>query len=86
MQASIELPGLAETLRAVVREEVGALAERLGSHDGFLNVKNAAHFLDSTEEALRARVKRGEVPVHRRGGRLYFDPAELREYVRGEAA
>jgi excisionase family DNA binding protein len=51
---------------------------------GWLNAKSAASYLDLSEQAIRARVKRGEIPVHRCDGRLYFDRTELDEYVRGE--
>jgi hypothetical protein len=54
---------------------------------GFMDTKAAASFLSTSEQALRALVKRGQVPVHRTPqGRLLFDPAELEAYVRNEAA
>ena len=70
-----------EEVRMVVRAEVerAVSAERRG----FLTLKSAAAYLDVTEQALRARVKRGEILVHRRDGRLYFDRDELERYVRG---
>ena len=85
MESTLVLSGLDEVVRAAVREAVReALAEQHPAGTaGFLNLKNAAAFLDVTEEALRARVKRREIPVHRRDGRLYFDPHELRSYVEG---
>jgi Helix-turn-helix domain len=79
---------LVEEIRRVVREELQAGPERLhGRPGGFLDVKGAAAFLSTSEQALRALCKRGQVPVHRTPqGRLLFDPAELSAYVRGEAA
>jgi excisionase family DNA binding protein len=50
----------------------------------WMSIKSAAAYLDTTEQALRGRVKRGEIPVYRRDGRLYFDRAELDQWVRGE--
>jgi excisionase family DNA binding protein len=50
----------------------------------WMNIKTAATYLDTTEQALRARVKRGEIPVHRRDGRLYFNRHELDQWVRGD--
>jgi excisionase family DNA binding protein len=50
----------------------------------WMNIKTAAAYLDTTEQALRARVKRNEIPVHRRDGRLYFHRTELDQWVRGE--
>jgi hypothetical protein len=60
-----------------------ALLERLESPTEWLRVDRAADHLQTTSDAIRALVKRGKVPVHRRDGRLYFDKRELDNYVRG---
>jgi len=73
----------ADNLRVVLRAE---LQRMLASHrltEGYLSLKSAASYLDVTEQALRARVKRGEIPVHRRDRRLYFERDALDGYVRG---
>ena len=79
---------LVEEIRRVVREELQASPESLhGRPSGFMDTKTAAVFLSTSEQALRALCKRGQVPVHRTPqGRLLFDPDELSAYVRGEAA
>lgn len=69
-------------LRRVIRSELEQVIARRRP-DGFMNVKSAAAYLDCTEDALRARIKRGDIPVFRRHGRLYFERAELDAYVRG---
>ena len=48
----------------------------------WLNVAGAATYLATTEEAIRALVKRGRLPVHRtETGRLLFRPEELDRWV-----
>jgi hypothetical protein len=85
----------AEAAALLLDDLVAALAERLASLVGtaitpaeqatpWMNIKSAAAYLDTTEQALRGRVKRGELPVHRRDGRLYFNRGELDQWVRGE--
>ena len=87
MQGSIHLDGLEDLLRALIREELGTGP---GSPPirpvGFLNVESAAKYLDTSQGAIRALVKRQRIPVHKtERGRLLFDPAELEAYVRGRA-
>jgi hypothetical protein len=74
---------LTDAVSARLREDFER-ASKNRHRSGFLNVRSAAEYLDVTEDALRSRVKRREVPVHRRHGRLYFERAELDRYVRGE--
>lgn len=80
-------------LRATVPpDEVEALARRVADllreyrDDGFLDVDGAAAFLGGcSRKALYHLVERGRIRSHRVGGRLLFDPAELRADVeRGE--
>ena len=88
VQGTINLDGLEELIRAVIRDELAAGSERLnGGARGFLNVKAAAAFLCTSEQALRALCKREQIPVHKTPqGRLLFDRAELAAYVRGDEA
>jgi len=75
---------LAELVRAVVREELGA---RESEPRGWLNVESAAAYLDSTPEAVRSAEKRGQLHAHRSGtGRLMFLREDLDAFARGEAA
>jgi hypothetical protein len=76
---------LIEEIRSVVREELGTGLGSLPIRPvGFLDVDGAAGFLSTTPGAVRAHIKRGQIPVHRTPqGRLLFDPAELEKYVRG---
>lgn len=70
-----------DDLRDLLRVELERALGQRGVTDGYLSLKSAAAFLDISEHALRARVKRGEIPVHRRDGRLYFARQELNDYV-----
>jgi excisionase family DNA binding protein len=68
-----------ETVRETVREE---LAQRAPS--GWLSVKSAAAYLDTTEDAIYAMVRRGDLVPHRTPtGRLRFRVADLDAWVRG---
>jgi excisionase family DNA binding protein len=48
----------------------------------WLTVAEAADYLRTTPNGIRAMVKRRQVPFHRRNGRLLFDRHELDEWVR----
>lgn len=63
---------------------VQRVSERLeGSRDdGFLDVPGAAQYLSTTAKAVYALVERHKLPYNRAGGRLLFDKAELRAWVR----
>ena len=69
-------------------DELGALAALvapfLQTDDGFLNVPNAAVYLDTTPKAIYALVERQRIPHHRAGGRLLFDRSELRAWVEAD--
>ncbi|HET8893019.1 MAG TPA: helix-turn-helix domain-containing protein [Gaiellaceae bacterium] len=85
MEVVVRLDDLREELLDLVRAEVHAVAERGG--EGWLDAKRAAGHLSLSEEAVRALVKRREIPFAKApNGRLLFDRAELDLWVRGEAA
>ena len=79
---------LVEGLKQAVREAVAAeLSEHLSAQAvGFLDVDGAAAYLSTTACAIRALVKRDAIPYHKApNGRILFDRAELRSWVRFEA-
>jgi hypothetical protein len=86
VNATISLEGFEELLRLIVREELAAGSERVSiGPRSFFNVESAAKYLDMTPGAVRAYVKRRQLPFHKTPqGRLLFDPAELDAYVRGD--
>jgi hypothetical protein len=84
VKGEVYLPGLKDELRQIVREEVRA-AMAIGGAGGYLSTKGAASYLDATEQAIDARVKRGELAPIRRSPRL-FTREELDRWVKDEAA
>lgn len=68
MRGEVTFPGLTEELRAIVREEV---ERAIGGSGGYLSTKGAARYLHCTEQAIDARVKRGELKPCRRSPRLF---------------
>jgi excisionase family DNA binding protein len=48
---------------------------------GFLDVGGAARYLSTSPKAVYHLVERHRLPHHRAGGRLLFDPAEVRAWV-----
>lgn len=50
--------------------------------DEFLNIQLAAEFLRLSVPTLYTKVSKGELPVMKRGKRLYFSRTELMEYIK----
>ena len=48
----------------------------------FLTIKQAAEILNLTVPTLYSKVSKGELPVMKRGKRLYFSKQELTEYIK----
>jgi hypothetical protein len=82
--AALLLDDLVSALAARIAPLIAATKPPAEQISPWMNLKSAAVYLDTTEEALRGRVKRAEIPVHRRDGRLYFNRHELDQWVRGE--
>jgi excisionase family DNA binding protein len=73
-----------EQFETLVQRVVDRLAE--GADHGFLDVDGAARFLGGcSRSSIYHLVQRQKIRAHRRGGRLFFDPAELRRYVENGA-
>ena len=49
--------------------------------DKLMTIQEAAEFLDLCKPTIYGYVSRGEIPVSKRGKRLYFSKQELREWV-----
>jgi excisionase family DNA binding protein len=47
-----------------------------------LTIQEAAEFLSLTVPTMYSKVSKGELPVMKRGKRLYFSRTELMEYVK----
>jgi excisionase family DNA binding protein len=50
--------------------------------DDLLTIRQAAEFLSLSIPTLYTKVSRKEIPVNKRGKRLYFSTLELSEWVR----
>lgn len=48
-----------------------------------LTIQEAAQFLNLTVPTIYSKVSKGELPVMKRGKRLYFSRTELLEYLKG---
>ena len=83
MIGEVRFPGLEDEMRTLVREEI-ARALEIGRASGYLSTKGAATYLDTTEQAIDARVKRAELTPIRRSPRL-FTREELDRWVRDES-
>jgi excisionase family DNA binding protein len=68
-----------EQFELLAQRIADVLGDRRG--DGFLDVDDAAAFLATTRKAVYHLVERRRIRAHRLGGRLLFDPIELREDV-----
>lgn len=55
--------------------------DNLSTADDFLTVNEAADLLHLKKPTVYSKVSRGELPVMKRGKRLYFSKQELLEYV-----
>jgi len=74
-----------EFYETVGRRVASHLAEMLGRPAEWLTVAGAAAHLKTTENGIRALVKRQRIPHHRAAGRVLFDRAELDTWVRSES-
>ena len=73
-------------LRRIVREEVLAALADVEPSAGWLSAKSAAAYLDTSEDALRSMVKRGQLAAHRTPtGRVLLLAAELDAHVLGQS-
>lgn len=53
------------------------------SPEQLLTVQEAAQFLNLRVPTVYSKVSKGELPVMKRGKRLYFSNTELMEYLKG---
>jgi predicted ATPase len=71
---NVELHGLEETIRAIVREEL----ERQGGGSPWMDRKVAAHYLSLPVSRLE---KDKAIPCHREGRRVLYHREELDMYL-----
>lgn len=76
---------------SLITKELGELKQLLlqkqfhtssAQQDGLLNTEEAAKFLKLAVSTIYNLSSKGELPVMKRGKRLYFSTADLNDYVR----
>lgn len=78
-----EVPtAVAEILHRIASIEEAFKQGSFNSEDGFLNVDQAAEFLDLSKQTIYTLACRRKIPYHKRGKRLYFEKETLTEWVR----
>jgi len=76
---------LLDRVRQVVREEIAAAQPVSSVQSPWLVVEGAAEYLGMTPAAVRAAVRRGQLPFEKTPlGQLRFDRSTLDAWVRGE--
>ena len=82
-----QLPKAVTTLTNEISELKRLLIEKSDQHhtktpEQLLTVQGAGKFLNLTTPTIYSKVSKGELPVMKRGNRLYFSSNELMEYVK----
>ena len=70
---------VSELKRLIIENQEQTLAEQ---PEQLLTIKEAAQFLKLTVPTIYSKVSKGELPVMKRGKRLYFSNTELMEYIK----
>jgi hypothetical protein len=83
-RAVIDLGELLENLADAVAQRI-AQSMPAPEQQRWMNVTTAAQYLDMSEHALRALVKRQLVPRGHRGARLIFDRRDLDRWLESAA-
>jgi excisionase family DNA binding protein len=84
--SGLVLSGLDDLVEGVATRVAELLAEQSAPEPaGWLNVTSAASYLDTSEDAVRAGVRRKQIPSRKTPqGRVLFRRDELDAYVKGE--
>jgi excisionase family DNA binding protein len=83
MRTELDIVGLDEALLRAAHDGARlALAEQ-DEPSPWLSVASAAQYLDTSQDAIRALIRRNQIPHHRTPeGRILFDRRELDDYAR----
>ena len=73
-----------EFYETIARRVASHVADSLARSAEWLTVAQAAVHLQTSQNGIRALVKRDKIPHHRAGGRILFDRGELDAWVRGD--
>ena len=72
-----------EFYEALAQRVASRVAAMLGSPAEWLTVAQAALHLQTSEDGIRALIKRDRIPHHRAAGRVLLERGELDTWVRG---
>lgn len=84
MELTVKLPDDNDLLQALAQRIAALIAPELDSTEhptAWMDVGGAALYLCTTKQAIRAAVKRGQLPGKRPNGRVMFTREELDRYV-----
>ena len=70
------------SVRKVLKENPPQTVEPNEQPEQLLNAQEAGKFLNLTVPTIYSKVSKGELPVMKRSGRLYFSSTELMEYLK----
>lgn len=65
-------------ITAIAQEVARQLSVRM---DIVMNADQCAEYLGTTRQAVIMRARRGQLPFHRRGDKLYFSRFEINNYL-----
>lgn len=79
-----QLPQVVGEIRERLLRIEDHLEVLLGSEKtpSYLSISEAAEFLNLAKSTLYIKVCRMEIPVHKKGKRLYFEKAELYQWIK----
>ena len=65
-------------IKAIAHEVARLLSTRM---DVVMNATQCAEYLGTTRQAVVMRARRGQLPYHRRGDKMYFSRYEINNYL-----
>jgi excisionase family DNA binding protein len=69
------------SVRKVLNEAYNKSCESVKEAEQFLNIQQAAEFLNLTVPTIYSKTSKNELPFMKRGKRLYFSKQELSKYL-----
>ncbi|CAA7195872.1 helix-turn-helix domain-containing protein [Chryseobacterium potabilaquae] len=78
----ILIDSIAEKVTANILNAVRTEQQPTEQPEKFLTIQEAAQFMSLSVPTMYSKVSRSEIPVMKRGKRLYFSLKELTEYLR----
>lgn len=78
----ILIDSIAEKVTANILNAVRTELQPAEQPEQFLNIQEAAEFMNLSVPTMYSKVSRSQIPVMKQGKRLYFSLKELTEYLR----